>query len=344
MLKRVTTVFVIAIILIGAGVSRMSVPMAFAQDPTIPTRTPTPDPNGSPPDNPPAPTASGNEESPPATNTPEPGQDVNPPPPPAGQATQTPDRSTSSGATAVPQSGASGVIRQGQEIDGIDPCEDAPYIQTLSRITVHAGPGLNYPVVSTLDREELRLITGRAEFTTWWQIQLRLNLFGWVLDEEVNEFGNTALVSIIDPPLLNGIAPTRGVPWEPTPVAFVPCLPTASPTPTNDDLAAAVTAGNGENEISTREANMTETAVAAAIAEDDEVRPLPGIIDSSLAGGVGVAERGMAASRSGTGSDNSLNLILPLVGIGLISVGILLALLARNRTTAPPADAQPKES
>ncbi|MFO7663657.1 MAG: SH3 domain-containing protein [Chloroflexota bacterium] len=343
MRKRVTTVFVIAIILIGAGAMRMSVPMAFAQDPTIPTRTPTPDPNGPPPDNLPAPTASGNEGSPSATNTPEPVQDVNPPPP-GGQATKTPDMSIPSGATAVPHSGGSNVIRQGQEIEGIDPCEEAPYIQTLRRITVHAGPSLNYPVVSTLERGELRLITGRAEFTTWWQIQLRLNLSGWVLDEEVNVFGNTALVPIIDPPLLNGIAPTRGVPWEPTPVAFVPCLPTATPTPTNDDLAAAVTAENVENEIVTREANMTETAVAGAIVEDDEATPLPGFIDSSLAGGVGVADRGVTDSRGETGSDNSLNLILPLIGIGLIGAGILLALLARNRPTTPSVDTQPKES
>jgi hypothetical protein len=343
--KRVTLIGIIAIFLIGTGAIRMRVPLVFAQDPTIPTRTPIPDSNAPPPPqptNPPAPTASGNEGSPAATNTPEPGQIVNPPPP-AGQSTQTPDTSIPGGATAASQSGSSG-IQQGERSIGIDPCDETPYIQALSRITVHAGPGLNYPVVSTLERDELRPITGRARFATWWQIQLRSNLLGWVLDEEVNEFGNTALVPIIDPPLLNGIAPTPGVLWEPTPVSFEPCLPTETPTSTNDGTTGAIAAGNEANAIQEGETEMTETAVAAAIVGDEEATPLPGSVDSTLAGDVGVTERGLEASRISNGSNNGLNLILPLVGIGLIAAGILLALLARNRSSTPPADAQPKES
>jgi hypothetical protein len=344
--KRVTLIGIIAILLIGTGAIRMRVPLVFAQDPTIPTRTPTPDSNAPPPPqptNPPAPTASGNEGSPAATNTPEPGQIVNPLPP-AGQVTQTPDTSIPGGATAAPQSGSSSGIRQEESSIGINPCDETPYIQALSRITVHAGPGLNYPAISTLERDELRPITGRAGFATWWQIQVRPNLLGWVLDEEVAEFGNTASVPIVEPPMLNGITPTPGVAWDPTPLPFVPCLPTETPTPDPDGVTTTGSDEAGGGTVQETESGATETAESAGMVNGNEALPVPGESDSSLAGGVGVAERGLAASRNDTARNNSLNLILPLVGIGLIGAGILLALLARNRSSTPPADAQPKES
>lgn len=350
MLKRIPFIIIIAV-LISSSVTLTAVRMASAQDPTIPTRTPTPDPNRPPPSQPsPTPSGSGGggNNQPPATSTSSPEQPVNPPP--AVASPQVPGTNL----TPVPttQAGQSGQIT-GQGLPGGDACDETPTIQTLSRITVHAGPGLDYPVVTTLEKDERRPIIGRAGYATWWQIQVRPRLVGWVLDEEVDELGNTALVPVVEPPMLNGIVPTPGAPWDPTPIPFVACQPTALPSatppptmtaaaePTIAIAAADSDSGSGDSPQSSASSAMVEENQDQA--GDSGPSEQPGAADLAAAG---VSERGLTANRNegSTDTESSLNLILPLGGIFLIAAGILVALLTRNRGGNPPAESPPAKS
>jgi hypothetical protein len=259
-------------------------------------------------------------------------------------------------ATTDTQNGGGGASTSQGGIPGDDACDETPYILTLSRITVHAGPGIDYPVVTTLEKDEIRPIIGRAGFTTWWQIQVRPRLAGWVLDEEVNEIGNTALVPIVEPPMLNGVAPTPGAPWNPTPAPFVPCSPVATSTPeglpaetaTVEATVMMAAGSSSDSGDSSQQSAASSSAETAAEGEQGQVAVGGGGDENSPAAqaAAGVSERGLSASLN-EGSDNSgssLNLILPLAGIALIAAGILVALLTRTRSGSAPADSTSAKS
>lgn len=345
-MKNALLILVLGIILTGVVTARGRVPAVLAQDPTIPTRTPTPNPNQPPPgqqppgEQPPGEQPPGQQppgEQPPGqpppdmgggqlpAGTPPPGQIINPPP--AGVPTQITDDFITY-QPGIDQSGQSPVAGTG--------CDETPHIQALSRIAVHAGPGIDYPVVATLENGDVRLIIGRAEFAPWWQIQVRPRLVGWVLDDEVNEFGNLALVPIVEPPLLNGVAPTPGVPWNPTPSPII-CLEVLTPVPpataTTESALGVVAevpaAGSGES----TQSGSTPVPISSGEIFADSIET-----GSSLPAGLGVTERSMRASRSATTTSDPLNLVLPLAGILLIGAGILVALLTRNRGDASTTD------
>lgn len=349
MYKRIPFIIMIAI-LVAVAAGRVGQQPVMAQDPTIPTRTPTPDPNRPPPTQPspvPPPGGGGDNNPPPqATNTPLPDQSANPSPTPL----QPLNPGIVSSPVATTTQGEQGGINSGLGVPGSDVCDETPYIITLSRITVHAGPGLDYPVVTTLEKDEIRPIIGRAGFATWWQIQISPRLVGWVLDDEVDEFGNTAIVPIVVPPMLNGVAPTPGAPWEPTPLPFVRCLPTATPSPTptptaeptgafaaggtNSDSGASPQESTGASSSTSSDTNQGQANSATSSSETD-----------AAVAAAGVSERGLSASRSdgNANSGSSTNLILPLAGIGLIAAGILIALMTRNRGGTPPSESPPAE-
>lgn len=307
--------------------ARSSFVQAF--DPSFPTRTPTPD-GGS---QPPAPTA-----------TPDnPGDPGNPPPAPTN--TLPPGVTTPAQTATVTPPGAAtlptvtptvlgGTLRANI---GLGECSDTPYIRALDRLVVYGGPGIDFGPVATLEAEEMRPITGRAGFATWWQIQVKAGTLGWVIDAEVEEFGNTALVPIVDPPALNGATPTPGIAWNPTPLPLLTCVPTPIPSPTlTQTPTPTVIAGaapgtdenNGDPAATGDAADMVSAEIVATPVQATQSQT--SAVEEESAPGSGLNSRGSDASRAASPTSMT-NLILPLLGLALIAGGIILALLSRNR-------------
>ncbi|WP_095042159.1 SH3 domain-containing protein [Candidatus Promineifilum breve] len=322
------------IVLIAIGVFVVGrAGMAKAQGGTIPTRTPTPGPE--------QPT----QVIPTATDD---GPD-NPPPPPATETTAPPAATSTAtlpppaASTATTQPPAATLVTAGQAATtaATAECDDTPIIEANRRMAVYAGPGGDFEILASLATGETRVILGRAGYADWWQIQLSPDVIAWVDDEDVTVHGNVAGVSIVDPPAINGATPTRGPAWNPTPPPFVPCGPTATVTATATSTATPAilptvatdqTGAGGEAAgaaATTAPPAATSAAGSATPAATDEA-----------AMGSGVDSRGSEDSRA-AGPTSAVNLVLPIVGLGLIGGGIILALMARNRGTKPPA--APKE-
>lgn len=322
--KRVATLLLITVVLLAGSLALGSARVAYGQDPTIPTRTPTPDPNAAQPTNV-AP-----------SSTPDNGGDNNPPPPPPAEATATATGTTAAqplGPTYTPTATATA---PGAALPASNGCSDEPYVQAIQQVIVYAGPGSDYAALAVLQPEETRPIAGRAGFATWWQIRMSDTLLGWVPDSEVNEFGNTGKVPVVEPMEINGTTPTPGAPWEPTPLPYVPCdeTPTPSPTPTATSTAtpAATTA------------SATQMAmVSSSIANDQDAG---GSGDAGASGernaGVQVAlpqpdgstvgkqDTASAAGLDSSGRVSPSQVILPLAGVILVVAGVIVALLSRK--------------
>jgi hypothetical protein len=327
MSKRILISLLVGIIVLGAIAVGAGRPV-YAQDPTIPTRTPTPDPNQPPPPPPAPPTATSESD----------GGGSNPPPtatepsPPANTATATSLPVLAATATAT----ATAVNPGDETVSGetADPCLAPPIVRAIDLVLVHAGPGEDYPVVGSLSAGTERLITGRAEFATWWQVLLIADepqLLGWVADAAVDEFGDTGSVPLVEPPLLNGVAPTPGAPWQPTPLpsactptptptATLTATPTATPTATATPSEAQAGAGTGD----------AQAGAGGSAAELDSQGATDG---KQLAPGeTAVASTGEPNQTGGTSGLSSL--LVPMLGIALIAGGIIIALISRAR---PPA-------
>lgn len=315
------------------------------QDPTIPTRTPTPDPNQPPP----GPTATtedpGNPPEGPA-NTPDSGSPGASPTattqaPGTGSVggTTTPVAGTSTGPTSPPVP-LGGTIRANSGQSGS--CSDTPYVEAIRRVIVYAGPGIDFGPVATLEEDEMRPIVGRAGFATWWQILVDNKTVGWVADTEVNEYGDTALVPVVAPPAINGNTPTPGAQWNPTPLPLLTCVPTPTATATTTGTPASEPSGieSAANEINEETAGSLDvTATPEMVSAIVESAPNSGAGDSvtqpdeEITIGSGVSSRGSEASRAASPT-SMMNLVLPLAGLALIGGGIILALMSRTRGQA----------
>ena len=117
------------------------------------------------------------------------------------------------------------------------PCGVPPTVQALGLVNIRSGPGLDYDPIDSLIYLEARPIVGRAEFATWWLIQLPENITGWVANQAVSVQGYTGAVPIVEPPDINGVSPTPGPLWQPTPNPI--CTPLPTPTPTNTAVVEA---------------------------------------------------------------------------------------------------------
>lgn len=320
-----TTILVFGLIiggLVGAGIQS-----ARAQDPTIPTRTPTPDPNRPSP-NPTATTGDTGNPPPAPTNTSEPGA--------TATSTTTSGPGAESPAGSQTPSGTLSAIISGSSVAG--DCDDGTFIEAIDLLSVYEGPGGDYDIVGVLQSGDRRPILGRAGFADWWQIQFSPDLVGWVDDEDVNEFGNTALIPIVDPPLINGLAPTPGAPWNPTPSANTLCAATPSPTATVTGAATLPPSATTESSLAggaaqsgVEQTPVTGNSPVTAPGSDTVVQP------EEQAAGLGVSPRGSDASRAAAPT-SATNLIIPLVGLLLIGGGIVLALLTRNRGSEKPEE------
>ncbi|MBP6015968.1 MAG: hypothetical protein KA586_04550 [Candidatus Promineofilum sp.] len=320
MSKRFSVFFPILIVCLLMGAARLSSVRAF--DPSFPTRTPTPDGDSQPPN----PTAT-------------PGDPGNPPPPPTSTL---PPGATTSAQTATVTPPAAGTLPAmtptvlGGTLRanvGLGDCSDTPYVRALDHLVVYGGPGINFGPVTTQEAQEMRPITGRAGFATWWQIQVKTGTLGWVTDAEVDEFGNTALVPIVAPPTLNGATPTPGIAWNPTPLPLLTCVPTPTPsaTPTHTSsptTVGGVVPGTDEGDDVPAAADMVSAEIVATPVQ--AVQSQSSSSDAENAPGTGLTSRGSDASRAASPTSVT-NLILPLLGLALIAGGIVLALLSRNR-------------
>lgn len=319
------------------------------QDPTIPTRTPTPDPHkpspgpsatAEDPGNPqPAPTGTTETGGPGAAPTAtQPGAV-----PPAAGGTTTPGTGSQPG-IVMPPVLLGGTIQANPGVAGS--CSDTPYVRAVRRVIVYAGPGIDFGPIATLEQDEMRPIIGRAAFAQWWQILVDNQTVGWVNDSEVNEYGNTALVPIALPPAINGNTPTPGAPWNPTPLPLLTCVPTPTPTVTpTTTTPAGSNAGNDPN-VPGAPGAVAATATIEMVSADvaDRSAAQTGnltVPQEENEAGSGVSSRGSETSRVASPT-SAMNLILPLAGLALIGGGILLALLSRNRGQSQTKSDQPK--
>lgn len=307
---------------------------AYAQDPTIPTRTPTPDPNQPPPQ--PSPTSASDDG----------GGNPNPPPPaptetsvPQATATATATTQGIAAPVATATSTAPAAIEgapipaPGDAALPADFCGGPPIARAIDLTLVHLGPGEDYPIVGSLPATEERLIVGRAEFAPWWQILLIANepqLLGWVADIAVDEIGDTGSVPLVVPPPINGLAPTPGAPWNPTPIPSA-CTPTPTATPTATPSATPTTTATPADTLSTNtdsttggEGGGTTGSTTAGLASNDQAAGKQ-VRDGEQPSADATSETTAA------GSSGAASLLVPLLGVGLIAGGVLIALLTRNR-------------
>lgn len=325
MSKRTVNIFFIVLMLIAVALVFQGVMPVLGQDPTIPTRTPTPDPNAPPTSTP----DDGGENPPPSTNTPAAATATSESVP---GASATPTGTTVAGGTPptggsdAPDLTASGTPDELTVELGLPECDDTPVVQAIKDVvTVYAGPGGDYPVVATMIRDEIRLLIGRAEFADWWYIQYDLNITAWVDDEDVNEYGNTGGVPLVEPPPINGNTPTPGPIWMPT--ARPACTTTPTPTPTE-----------------TPTATPTETPTIVGVQADGSTDD--GTTSSSEDSSNGAVSAAPETAELVTSTPSATPYILPAVGAGLLGLGLVVGLLARRsgRTTPEGGEAEITES
>ena len=193
------------------------------QNPTIPTRTPVPEPTNPPP----KPTKPGNDED---------------------EATAVPTSTTEAQATATATSQITPVFTP---VDGYIPtaesCSNQPTIQALNPTNIRHGPGTDYAIVGKLAYLEVRFIQGRAAESEWWLIRLDNDETGWIADAVVTVHGFIGNIPIVPAPSINGDTPTPSVQWNPTSQPFCAVTPTATqvasvtPEPTIESVAITET-------------------------------------------------------------------------------------------------------
>ncbi len=309
---------------------------AFGQDATIPTRTPTPGSSN------PNPTATSQ---PQPTSPPEP-QPTNPPNPnpqptnePAPQPTNTPISTATAVLvtntpvpttevieTATAVSGEGSIPEQVPTpsfptTGGFPPaasCEDYPTVTAVDEVTVYAGPGTDYAEITLLIEDEVKPLIGRAQYAEWWLIQLDADgLTGWVADEDVDEQGNTGNVPLVVVPEIDGLTPTPGILWNPTPQpACTTPTPTATATATPEPSPTPIQTATP---VATAETDNTSDSDEQATVGDDTVIP--------------TAEP-LEVDQESSSTPN----FLPIVGVGLLAVAVFAAFFIRSRSTSPGED------
>jgi hypothetical protein len=119
-------------------------------------------------------------------------------------------------------------------------CGFPPTLQAQNTTRVRTGPGADYEVLGRLSYLETRPIVGRAADAEWWVIQLTNQQTGWVANAVVTVQGNIGGVPIVAAPERNGVAPTPGPLWQPTPNPDCPVTPTVTPAPPTETPETAV--------------------------------------------------------------------------------------------------------
>lgn len=67
-------------------------------------------------------------------------------------------------------------------------------------VNVRRGPGVAYEVVDGLTADDVLTVTGRNQSTTWWQVEYREGLYGWVVDTAVRRGGDCTGIGLAEYP------------------------------------------------------------------------------------------------------------------------------------------------
>lgn len=102
-------------------------------------------------------------------------------------------------------------------------------------VNVRAGPGTEYPILTTIERGEEFDIVGRNDASSWWRFCCINNEPAWIIDELVETDGAIDGVPVSDavaqvPP--TATSPPAAVAPPPTPVPAEPTATSAPPPPT----------------------------------------------------------------------------------------------------------------
>lgn len=153
-------------------------------------------------------------------------------------------------------------------------CGFPPTVQAQNTTRIRLGPGIDYDIIGQLVYLETRPIVGRAPDSEWWVIQFSNNQTGWIANQVVNVHGNISGIPIVAASPLNGVEPTPGTPWNPTPNPDCPTVtpsatPTATKIPTSTNTKTPVPTETTSPEV-TEEPAATATSVVPAGSETTE--------------------------------------------------------------------------
>ncbi|MCB0167461.1 MAG: SH3 domain-containing protein, partial [Anaerolineae bacterium] len=94
----------------------------------------------------------------------------------------------------------------------LESADNQPRVTMLTGLNVRQGPGTNYPIIGRLTQNDSAVITGRNEFSGWWQIEFDSDAGnrGWVAaSAEFSQATNADNVPVVAGPSLEDIpAPT----------------------------------------------------------------------------------------------------------------------------------------
>ena len=94
----------------------------------------------------------------------------------------------------------------------LESADNQPKVTMLTGLNVRQGPGTNYPIIGRLAQDDSAVITGRNEFSSWWQIEFDSDVGnqGWVAaSAEFSQATNADNVPVVAAPSSEDIpAPT----------------------------------------------------------------------------------------------------------------------------------------
>ncbi|MDX1413616.1 MAG: hypothetical protein R3293_05450 [Candidatus Promineifilaceae bacterium] len=180
-------------------------------------------------------------------------------------------------------------------------CGEPPTFTTLVQARAFSGPGEDYDLLETLKIDETRPIVGRAIYSSWWLIQLNGKYYqAWVEDSAGIIEGDTENVIEVEAPEIDGIVPTPGVRWNPTPVYFCDL----TPTPTTSEEDEQIVSGVIDVDSNNSEEQSTGSSTDQAINETAMPLDIP--------------------------SSSSTPNLLPIAGLVLIIAAVFVALFLRR--------------
>jgi hypothetical protein len=172
----------------------------------------------------------------------------------------------------------------------------------------YSGPGNDYELIDTLEPDETRPIVGRAIYSSWWLIQLdgKFNQ-AWINDTTGIVQGNTNHVPEIQAPKIDGVTPTPGIQWEPTPDHACDLTPTVTVTSPAEAVVSGIIIDDGED-------SFQNTDTSASLDSETYQR--------NLVASTAVPLDILSAARTPN--------LLPIAGLVLIIAAVFVALFLRR--------------
>lgn len=241
-------------------------------------------------------------------------------------------------ATAVPNTPRPTVTPSAVPLNiNLEPCGVPSFVADLGIVNVRSGPGVDYPVIGQLAFTETVVISGRAAFAPWWQIELENDTKGWVADRTGGVYGYTAAVKIIPIPDLESGTPTPGPAWNPTPDPMCPTLtptptrPTATPTKTATSTATRRSANRSSTAASEETAALITTTPSPTIEVTSDTMVTAAAVLTKTAAEIVTNETTAAVNTSAEGTNSSGRSIsgFLIIGFGLIILGLVVAGIRR---------------